>query len=152
VSGRTDAEGPGHVRRRAARRQAVDLLYQADVMDRSPSDVLEEWRAAGRHVYPYAAELITGVERTLLEIDEQLGRYSEEWTVSRMAAVDRTILRVASFELRSGLATAVTINEAVRAAKELSTEDSGRFVNGILGRIARESEAADPDSNENRGS
>jgi N utilization substance protein B len=121
-------------------------------MDRPPSDVLEEWRAAGRHVHPYAAELITGVERSLFEIDKELGRYSEEWTVSRMAAVDRTILRVASFELRSGLAPAVTINEAVRTAKELSTEDSGRFVNGVLGRIAREAEAADPDSEGTPGS
>ena len=140
MGGRTDPDGRGHARRRAARRQAVDLLYQADLMGRAPSEVLKEWRAAGRRVHPYAAELIAGVERSLPEIDRRLGMYSEEWTVSRMAAVDRTILRVASFELRSGLAPAVAIDEAVRAAKALSTEDSGRFVNGLLGRVARESD------------
>jgi transcription antitermination protein NusB len=121
----------------------VDLLYQADVMGRSPSEILDEWRAAGRDVTTYAADLVTGVERALSGIDEELGRYSEEWTVSRMAAVDRTILRVASFEIRSGIPAAVAINEAVQAANELSTEDSGRFVNGVLGRIAREAEQAE---------
>jgi transcription antitermination protein NusB len=145
-SGRgSKAKGRGHARRRAARRQAVDLLYQADVMGRSPSDVLEEWRAAGRDVHPYAAELVAGVERAMSGIDEELGRYSEGWTVSRMAAVDRTILRVASYEIRSGIPPAVAINEAVQAANELSTEDSGRFVNGVLGKIARDAEPAAPD-------
>ena len=127
----------GHVRRRAARRQAVDVLYQADVTERPPSEVVEEWRHAGRDILPYAAELVSGIERDLQEIDGLLGRYSEDWTVARMATVDRTILRVACYKLRSGMPPAVAINEAVEAAKELSTEDSGRFVNGLLGKIAR---------------
>lgn len=131
----------GHAKRRAARRQAVDVLYQADVMGRAPSGVLGEWRGAGRDVQPYAEELVRGVELALPEIDALLGRYSEEWTVARMAAVDRTILRVACYELRAGLAPAVAISEAVQTANELSTEDSGRFVNGLLGRIARDSDA-----------
>ena len=74
------------------------------------------------------------------DIDGLLAAHSEGWTVHRMAVVDRTILRVATFELRSGVPTAVAINEAVDAAKRLSTEDSGRFINGLLGRIARESQ------------
>jgi len=132
--------GRGHARRRTARRQAIDILYQADVTGRDPSVVLKEWDAAGRSVSPYAVEVVTGVERLLADIDRDLGTHAEEWTVPRMAAVDRTILRVACYELRAGIPVAVAINEAVEAANELSTEDSGRFVNGILGRIAREPE------------
>jgi transcription antitermination protein NusB len=151
VGGPAGREGPsdpshrerarrGHARRRAARRQAIDVLYQADLTERSASEVLAEWQRAGRDILPYAAELVTGVERELQEIDRVLGLYSEGWTVARMARVDRTILRVASHELRSGMPAPVAISEAVEAANELSTEDSGRFVNGVLGRIARNSE------------
>jgi len=116
---------------------ALDILYQADVREQSPTQVLEEWRRAGRKVPDYAEEIVRGVERDLLAIDRELGANSEEWTVQRMAMVDRTILRVASFELRAGLPAAIAINEAVEAANELSTEDSGRFINGVLGRIAQ---------------
>ena len=91
----------------------------------------------GRSVSAYAEYLITGVEEDLEEIDALLGASTEGWAVYRMAAVDRTILRVACHELRSGIPAAVAISEAVVAANELSTGDSGRFVNGILGRIAR---------------
>jgi N utilization substance protein B len=125
-------------RRRAARRLAIDILYQADVTERSASGVLDDWRAAGRSVPDYAEQLVLGVDARLGEIDAMLGAHSEGWTVHRMAVVDRTILRVACQELREGLPTAVAINEAVEAANELSTEDSGRFINGVLGRIARE--------------
>jgi N utilization substance protein B len=124
-------------RRRAARRLAIDILYQADVMERRPSQVLEEWRAAGRTIPSYTAGLVAAVEAGLDSIDRSLGASSEGWTVHRMATVDRTILRVACAELREGIPPAVAIDEAVEAAKELSTEDSGRFINGVLGRIAR---------------
>jgi transcription antitermination protein NusB len=132
----------GHRRRRAARRKAVDILYQADLTERSPTAVMSDWQNAGRTVPTYTETLVTGVERTRPEIDALLAAHSEGWTVHRMAMVDRTILRVACFELRSGIPTAVAINEAVEAAKRLSTEDSGRFINGVLGRIAREAEPA----------
>jgi transcription antitermination protein NusB len=128
---------PGHRRRRAARRTAIDILFQADVTERPPSTVLSEWRAAGRDVPAYAELLVTGVEGDMAAIDRVLGEHAEEWTVARMAAVDRTILRVACREMSSGIPAAVAINEAVEAANELSTEDSGRFVNGVLGRVAR---------------
>ncbi len=131
----------GHRRRRAARRQALDILYQADVTGRSASDVVQEWRSAGRPVAAYAAEVVQGVLANLDGIDAILGANADEWTVPRMAVVDRTILRVASYEMLSGVPPAVAISEAVVAAKELSTEDSGRFVNGLLGRIAREDSA-----------
>ena len=129
--------GRGHRRRRAARRQAVEILYQADVTGEEPSDVAAAWRAAGRTVAPYALELVEGVERDLPVIDALLDEDDADWPLSRMAVVDRTILRVACYELGAGLPPAVVINEAVEAAVELSTEDSGRFVNGVLARIAR---------------
>ncbi|HXF57784.1 MAG TPA: transcription antitermination factor NusB [Actinomycetota bacterium] len=127
----------GHRRRRRARRTAIEILFQADLTGRPPSEVLASWREAGRHIPPYTEELVLGVERELPEIDRWLGETSREWPVHRMAAVDRTILRVATRELRAGLPVPVAIDEAVEAANELSTEESGRFVNGVLARIAR---------------
>ena len=85
----------------------------------------------------YAADLIAEVSRSLDEVDAVLQAHLEEWTVPRLAAVDRAILRIAVVEMRTGIPPAVAINEAVEAARELSTEASGRFVNGVLGRIAR---------------
>jgi N utilization substance protein B len=126
--------------RHEARRDAIDVLYQADITGADPGRVLAEWRAAGREVDPFAKELVEGVTAHRAEIDELLAANAQHWTVERMAAVDRTILRVGTFELlhRPDVPTAVAIDEAVRAAKRLSTEDSGTFVNGVLGTIARE--------------
>ena len=126
--------------RHAARRRALDVLYQADVTERRPSGVLAEWIACGEDVPGFARELVEGVEAHLEELDALLAEHSEEWTVARMAVVDRTILRLACFELlhRPDVPVSVAIAEAVEAATELSTAESGRFVNGILGRIARE--------------
>ena len=133
-------DGSGHRRRRGARRTAIELLYQADVMERTPDAVMEQWATAGRSIPVYSRELVEGVSAHRAEIDRLLGEHAEGWTVPRMAIVDRTILRVACEELRSGLPAPIVVNEAVELANELSTEDSGRFVNGVLGRIARDAE------------
>ena len=132
----------GHARRRAARRQAIDIVFQADITETDPVAVLEDWRAAGRRIPPYTEELVKGTAEGMKEIDRTLGAHLEGWTVPRMAAVDRAILRVACYELGSAVPAAVAISEAVEAANELSTDDSGRFVNGVLGRIASEREDA----------
>lgn len=136
--------GTGHRRRRAARRHAIDILYQADVTTQDAELVMEEWRRAHRDVPRYTEELVQGVQKQRHEIDQILGSNSDEWPVHRMAAVDRAILRVACYELRTGVPPAVAINEAVEAAKELSTDDSGRFINGVLGEIARGLPESDP--------
>ena len=127
-------------RRRQARRRAVDILYQADVVGRDPVSVLEDRKAVGEKVPGFTEELVRGVTERLDELDRLIGDHAEGWTVHRMAAVDRTLLRLACYEIlyRDDISVAVAASEAVAAAKELSTEDSGRFVNGILGRIARE--------------
>jgi N utilization substance protein B len=128
--------------RREARRRAIDILFQADVTGRDPGEVLAEWRDAGREIDPFARELVEGVAANRVQIDERISAHAEHWTIERMANLDRTILRVAAHELlhRSDVPPGVAISEAVAIAKELSTEDSGRFVNGILGEIAREVE------------
>ena len=125
---------------RDARRIALDILFQADVRGEQPADALADWASDDRDVPEFAAELVRGVAESTEELDQLIGEAANEWTVERMAAVDRTVLRVAVYELvhRDDVPLGAAISEAVVAAKELSTEDSGRFVNGILGRIARE--------------
>jgi transcription antitermination protein NusB len=126
--------------RREARRTAIDILYQADITASHPGAVLRSWTEAGRTVPPFSAELVGGVEEHLPEIDLLLQEHTEGWTVGRMAALDRTILRVAVFELlhRPDVPVSVAISEAVQTASDLSAAEASRFVNGILGRIAAE--------------
>jgi N utilization substance protein B len=133
--------------RRKARRAAIQILYQADVTGTEPDAVLTE-RATMEPVPPFARELVTGVDKLLPQVDQILEEHAEGWRVARMPAVDRAILRVAVYELlaRPDVPRAAAINEAVEAANELSTEDSGRFVNGVLGRIARETPAPEDPS------
>jgi transcription antitermination protein NusB len=133
--------------RREARRLALDILYQADVTVSDGRSVLAEWERADREIPPYTRQLVDGVTDARDELDRTIGTYAEGWSVERMASVDRTILRVATYELTSSdseVPVGAAIDEAVRAAKELSTEDSGRFVNGILGNIAGKP-GAEPD-------
>lgn len=127
-------------RRHDARRQAIDILYQADVLGELALDVADEWAAAGKKIAPFALELVQGVSDHLDELDTILGEHAEGWSVPRMPSVDRTLLRVGCYELlhRPDVPSGAAIDEAVEAAKVLSTEDSGRFVNGVLGKIARE--------------
>ena len=126
--------------RREDRRVAIDILYQADLTGAAPADVLAEWRAAGQTVPPFAESLVDGVAQRQPDIDLLLETHAQGWSVARMTALDRTILRVGVYELLwcEDVPTSVAISEAVEAAAELSAEDAKRFVNGILGRIARE--------------
>ncbi|MGH2679829.1 MAG: transcription antitermination factor NusB [Actinomycetota bacterium] len=126
--------------RRGARRTAIDILYQADITGAPPAAVLAAWLDAGREVAPFTEEVVEGVELHLPEIDLLLEEHAEGWAVGRMAALDRTILRVAVHELRHrpDVPPSVAISEAVEAATDLSSESSPRFVNGILGKITSE--------------
>jgi N utilization substance protein B len=126
--------------RRQDRRLAIEILFQADVTGQDGRSALAGWVESGRTVTAFTRELVEGVTDHLAELDETIGAHSEGWTVDRMASVDRTVLRAAAYELAFDLAVpgAVAIDEAVRAAKDLSTDDSGRFVNGVLGKIASE--------------
>ncbi len=123
--------------RRQARERALSLLYEAEVKDLSPDVVI-----AGLPVEPdpFAADLVSGVNGHAQEIDGWLRRYARDWAVERMPAIDRALLRIGVYELlhRPDVPTAVVIAEAVELASRFSTEDSGRFVNGLLARIAEE--------------
>ncbi len=120
--------------RREARRLAVDVLYQSDVTGAGTAEVEDAWLSAGRTVPEFAQQLVAGVVQHQPEIDLLLEEHAQGWTVARMAALDRTILRVAVEELLHGeVPPSVAISEAVEAASELSSDESLKFVNGILG-------------------
>ncbi|MDQ3662873.1 MAG: transcription antitermination factor NusB [Actinomycetota bacterium] len=101
-----------------------------------PSEPLDEREK--EDVVDYARGLVEGVQEHQVEIDELIVKYADRWGLQRMPVVDRTVLRMATCELLWGenIPVAVAINEAVELVKSLSTDDSGRFVNGVLGRIA----------------
>jgi N utilization substance protein B len=126
--------------RSAARRRALDILYEADLLDRPVAEVLARHRddpEAGTPD-PYAVELVDGVAGHLPELDARIAAAAEHWTIERMPLVDRNLLRLAAYELeaRPEVPTAVVLDEAIELAKLLSTADSGRFVNGVLAAIA----------------
>jgi len=127
--------------RSKARKRAVDLLYEADLRGTDPLATLAERVALGEPpVNSYTAELVEGVVAHRERIDELLGSYAEGWTVERMPGVDRAVLRLGVFELlwRPEVPDAVAIDEAVELAKTLSTDESPRFVNGVLARVLRD--------------
>jgi len=129
--------------RHEARTCAVQFLFQRDFnTDELDAALSEFWseRKAGPKVRQFSEELIRGVEGCREDLDLRLRRYAENWDLKRMGAVDRNVMRVALFEMlyRSDIPPVVSINEAVDLAKELSSDESGRFVNGILDRARRD--------------
>jgi N utilization substance protein B len=134
------------VSRRQARELALQLLFQADVGKASIDDVLESAQAERpAEDWPFIVEISAGVSETRPELDAIIAAHLTGWTIDRMASIDRVILRMAVYEMRSmGTPASVVINEAVELAKKYGTEDSARFVNGILGVIHREALAGPP--------
>ena len=132
--------------RTLSRKSAVQVLYTGEIRDEKPTKLLKEGDilCLDADLSDYAVMLIEGVEAHKAEIDERLESISENWAVERMPIMDRSILRLAMFEMLhvGDVPTSVSINEAVELAKEFGGEDdSPRFVNGMLGRIARQMEA-----------
>ncbi len=130
------ADRPGGVgSRREARERALALLYEAEAKDSSGADVLD---AQPIEVEEYAADLVTGVADHRAALDEMIAGYAKGWALDRMPRLDLTILRMAGYELlhRPDVPPNVVINEAVELAKRYSTDDSGRFVNGVLAAIS----------------
>lgn len=130
--------------RSKARKRAIDILYSADVRQQDLVDALgaEAKRASSEPTreasWLYARDIIDGILESRAEIDEQIETYSQGWTLARIPAVDRAILRIGVWEIlhNDEVPTGVAINEAVELAKTLSTEESAGFVNGLLGKIA----------------
>ncbi|MEQ1787025.1 MAG: transcription antitermination factor NusB [Acidimicrobiales bacterium] len=123
--------------RRDARERALGLLYEAETKGCSGTEVLE-----GLPVAPdeFAGALVRAVDEHRGRIDGLLAEHAKGWTVGRMPALDRAALRMGTAELitRPDVPTAVVLNEVVELAKRFSTDDSGRFVNGLLAKIATE--------------
>jgi N utilization substance protein B len=147
--------------RRRARRLALDVLYEAEIRELLPLEALDAHAAGGwvggradegaegdptPEVLRYARELVAGVQSHQAHIDALIARYADRWAIQRMPVVDRNLLRIALFELVWGgdVPIPVAINEAVELAKTLSTDDSGRFINGVLGHIVEVRGATDP--------
>ena len=123
--------------RREARERALALLYEAEQKGLPAlADVIDALPLAPE---PFAAELVVGVSDHLGELDEIIGRFSVGWTVIRMPAIDRALLRMGTYELaHTDVPVGVCISEAVELAKRYSTDDSHVFVNGLLSRLAAE--------------
>lgn len=128
--------------RREARERALALLYEAEQKDLHPPAAVID--ALPLPPEPYAAELVVGVSDHLDELDELIGRYSVGWTVQRMPAIDRTLLRLGTYELaHTEVPVGACISEAVVLAKRYSTDESHVFVNGLLSRLAAELRSGD---------
>jgi transcription antitermination protein NusB len=132
--------------RTRSRRQALQMLYQKDITGDTAQLILNTKAYSIEDGEPdeFCRTLVTGVEANLGFIDEMIGLVSENWSVSRMPLVDRNILRLATYEIlyEFDVPASVAINEAVELAKVYGGEDSSKFVNGVLGRIAERTAAA----------
>ena len=134
--------------RHKARKRALDVLFEADLRGTDPIEVVAQARQrrtdAGEPDLPdYAVVLVQGVTEHRERIDEILATYSLGWTLERMPAVDRNLLRIGAFEILWGdVPPAVAIDEAVEMAKKWCAAEAPKFVNGVLGRVARENAEA----------
>lgn len=129
--------------RSKARKQALDLLYEADIRGTNAVEILiaRDIPAEGpdaRPIREYTRELINGVSEHRRKIDELITTYAQGWDMDRLPAVDRNILRLGIYEIlwSNAVPTSVAIDEALDLARELSSDDSSKYIHGVLGRIA----------------
>ncbi|MGH8774059.1 MAG: transcription antitermination factor NusB [Jiangellaceae bacterium] len=124
--------------RTKARKRALDILYESEMQGLSPGATLaQRMVTASAPLNAYAVALVEGVVARRDRIDELLATYAEGWTLDRMPAVDRNLLRIGAYEVlyRDDVPDVVAVSEAVALARELSTDDSPGFVNGLLARL-----------------
>jgi len=137
--------------RRVARECALQMLYELDVGRHSRDEILRTYWQMNDHppkVREFAEQLFEGTAQRLKEIDRVIQQHTKNWRLSRMAAVDRNVLRLAVFEFLSGGRTpeTVVINEALEIARKFSTQESAQFVNGILDSIKNDLSKKGPGS------
>ena len=131
------------MKRRKAREHALQILFQLDIKKEKPSAaVLKHFWSEyqpDEEVRAFAEEIVKGTFKYVTKINGLIRDCAENWSLDRMAVVDRNVLRMAIYEIlyRMDIPTSVTINEAIEIAKKYGTEESGAFVNGILDRVAR---------------
>jgi N utilization substance protein B len=122
--------------RSKARRRAVEVLYESDLRQSPVTEAMASLSTRLETPNPYTEQIVRGVSDHAEQIDETLSTYAQGWTLDRMPAVDRAILRVGSWELLWGdVPEAVALSEAVALANELSTDESGKYINGVLARV-----------------
>lgn len=133
-----------HEERVTARKNALQIMYQAELLDKKPMDLVSEKLLVPETsgLSDYATDLLSGCQDNLEAIDKLIVEASVNWTMDRMPIVDRSLLRLTTYEMLhvEDVPVSVSINEAVNMAKEFGGEDSPRFINGILGRIAKQLE------------
>jgi len=125
--------------RSKARRRALEVLFESEQRGVGAAEILTRRSEGDGVVNPYTRELVGGVQTHQDRLDEILSTYSQGWTLDRMPAVDRVALRLGLWELlyNDEVPDAVAVSEAVALVKDLSTDDSPEFVNGLLGRLQR---------------
>ena len=126
--------------RTKARKRALDVLFASELRSENPVEALERAIAEGEGpTNDYSATLVRGVVEHQARIDELLASYSEGWSLERMPAVDRNVLRLGVFEVlyADDVPDAVAVTEAMALVRDLSTDESPAFVNGVLGNIVR---------------
>ncbi|MDI6889822.1 MAG: transcription antitermination factor NusB [Thermodesulfovibrionales bacterium] len=132
------------MKRRRAREYALQILFQIDFKGKEidSKDLEAFWsdKEESEDVKRFTEDLVRGTIKRLNEIDSMIERVAENWILKRMAAVDRNILRFATYEIlyRKDIPSAVTINEAIEIAKKFSSSEAAPFINGILDRLAKE--------------
>ncbi len=125
--------------RSKARKRALDVLYASEMRNRSTVEALQQ-QAEDGPVNDYTVTLVEGVTEHRARLDEVISTYAQGWTLDRMPAVDRNVLRLATFEVLyvDDVPDAVAVSEALHLVRDLSTDDSPTFVNGVLGNIVRD--------------
>ena len=128
--------------RSKGRKRALDILYESDIRSVNPLWLVKERTTAEDEIARFALELVEGVGSRQIEIDSLIDKNAKNWDIDRLANVDRNILRIATFEILqssiSGVDVPIVIDEALELAKSLSTDDSPRYIHGILSAIAKE--------------
>lgn len=139
--------------RRKSREKAVQILFSMDMTEATAQEALEnlmeeddeEVREQAAENMEFLTELVEGTSAHRAEIDSKISQYLRGWTIARIANVDRAILRLAGYEMmyRNDIPVRVTLNEAVELAKMFGTDESPKFINGVLSSLSRELEQAE---------
>jgi len=122
-----------------ARKRALDFLYEAEIKKLSALALLGARGSTELSQEPYVKVLLSGVEEHIQKIDELINTYAQDWDMDRMPAIDRNILRIAIFEILwvAEIDLRIACDQAVELAKSLSTDESSKYINGVLGRIIK---------------
>lgn len=136
------------MKRTTAREKAMQILFQLEINDIDPVQAIDNHLGENQSD-KFLMKLVLGVEENKQAIDDVIIQHLEKWTIDRIASVERTILRIATYEINfvDSIPESVSINEAVELAKKYADEKSGKFVNGVLSKIITEKDVVDDSSN-----